>query len=363
MLIDDTITHAPRSAELAASANGLTTISRAITDISLSAAHWARGGIGSVGKSRLRDGGLHLLADYVRQARTSAHVYQLLVEVVAQVAHAERVELLRFEYPGRSPRTVASGPVVAEQSAAAASSPPDLGRHWLSLPLALGNQPWGSLRILMPRRKRLLAHVVRWLTTLATLAAVAEEGLRSRRVAAQTAPSESISGLYEQPVLSALLDHALLQANRRREPLAVVHVELDSSEGDLDPFASTPSAIILQRVAQAILGTLRASDIVGRLDADRFAVVLPAADAESAPAIADAIRKAITEASLTSSSAERLTASVGIACYPRDGETANALHTAAASALACARAVGGDSSISARCSGHDFALRMAPCAV
>jgi diguanylate cyclase (GGDEF)-like protein len=65
---------------------------------------------------------------------------------------------------------------------------------------------------------------------------------------------------------------------------------------------------------------VRPGDVVGRLGGDEFAVVAPGAGRSAARELAARIRTALEH---------RIGVSIGIASYPSDGQTAEALHRTA----------------------------------
>jgi diguanylate cyclase (GGDEF)-like protein len=86
---------------------------------------------------------------------------------------------------------------------------------------------------------------------------------------------------------------------------------------------------------------VRAGDTVGRLAGDEFAIVLSAlARAEDARLVAQKVVAALTSPFQVDGHAIRVSASLGIALYPGDGETVDTLLKHADSAMYSAKAQG-----------------------
>ena len=86
-------------------------------------------------------------------------------------------------------------------------------------------------------------------------------------------------------------------------------------------------------IAGIIRNSVRNIDMVARYGGEEFAVILPVTEASAAKEIAERIRSGVASGYYpdeTHRSAVKLTASLGIACFPNNGETTEELLTAAA---------------------------------
>ncbi|CAD5372258.1 GGDEF domain-containing protein [Rubrivivax sp. A210] len=87
-----------------------------------------------------------------------------------------------------------------------------------------------------------------------------------------------------------LADHV---GSRRHEPVSVLHIDLDRFALVTEQFGQAGGDHALFEIATLLQAKVRASDIVARLEADHFAVLLPACDEHWAQLIADKLRLAI----------------------------------------------------------------------
>src|SRR5579864_7967828 len=333
---DDTIIYAPEDRGQVTSPAGMATISQTIAAWGEAAGGWVRARCDAVKFTHGAEDALHLFAEIAREAREPEEVRAGLARLALQVSHAERVELHRTDAPGQGPNLVACWPDPPPLVDAASDNAP------LCLPIELGGRPWGMLQLWPGRRGPCWSpRVVRVLSTLGLMAASADLALRALRGAGAVTPLDPITGLYNELYLRALLAHTMYLAHRRRVPVALLCVGPDWPADAREGFDPTLSDAALQAVARALKETLRASDVIARFDNGTLVAILPAADTNSVPAIAEAVRNAIAEAGLISATPIPLTVSLGVASYPEYAEHAELLR-AAATALAVARAKGGN---------------------
>jgi diguanylate cyclase (GGDEF)-like protein len=104
----------------------------------------------------------------------------------------------------------------------------------------------------------------------------------------------------------------------------------------------------VERVAETMVRTLRASDVVARLDDGRVIAVLPHADHEDVLGRRRAVRAAIAGSGVASRTMPILTASIGVASYPYNALDLVSLNLAASAALTHARGLGRDRVVQAK---------------
>jgi diguanylate cyclase (GGDEF)-like protein len=337
-MADETVSYVWQTARREEANRGQHTITHSVARWAQAASEFLQDGADLICHARRGDAVLHGFADYLRQTRAPSQVEQALVQVAGELAGADIVVLCRSNSPGREARPVAVWPEEEEQAA-----PGQPTACTLCVPVELGGRTWGTLQLSVRKRRRWPARLVRQLVSVGTMAAAAERAARSARGAGTATPFDPVTGLYNEPFLTALLDQALRQAQRRREPLSLLYISADSQGESLAaPRIEPLPDPAVQAMATAVTQTVRASDIVARLDNDDLVVVLPAAQALDAPTVALAICRAIAEAGFTTPTPFPLTASIGCAGFPDDAESAEGLLAVAAAAQAKARRQGGN---------------------
>lgn len=143
--------------------------------------------------------------------------------------------------------------------------------------------------------------------------------------------------LTELPNRAALDDRiaaTLERANRRAASAALLFLDLDGFKSVNDTLGHSAGDEVLHVVGQRLLGCVRSGDVVGRLGGDEFAVVLEGEDAEpQARVIAQRVLEALSKPIGTGAGVVHMTASVGVAVYPEDGESAEELLNSADAAM------------------------------
>lgn len=157
----------------------------------------------------------------------------------------------------------------------------------------------------------------------------------------QQANYDSLTRLPNRALSYDRLRQALIQAKRKSVNAGVLFIDLDRFKAVNDTHGHGAGDELLRQVAQRITHCIRAGDTVGRLGGDEFVVVLPEiADAKDSGLIA---RKAID--SLASpfdlgGLEVSISASIGIASFPGDGDTVETLISNADTAMFKAKEAG-----------------------
>ena len=190
----------------------------------------------------------------------------------------------------------------------------------------------------------------RWLATVASTcaAAVLVTALRSRvseivgRLA-DAARTDPLTGLQNRRGFEEAFASEVERASREGRELTVVLGDLDHFKALNDRLGHPAGDAALVRVGRLLLSGMRRPDAVARAGGEEFAVLLPAAGGEMAWAIAERMRSTV-EAAFAGDPVP-LTISLGLASYPRDGVTADALLAAADQALYAAKQLGRNRSV------------------
>lgn len=151
---------------------------------------------------------------------------------------------------------------------------------------------------------------------------------------------EAEGAVLREEVFRYSLSEEILRAVRYRNFFSLGLIGIDGIPGDPrnrgEPF--------LKGVASAVGAKIRRTDPVGLLDGGFAILLLHAAD-EPAVGVTERLRNHMREVAILpgpDGRARRVTISVGGACFPRDGQTEDALITHASRCLEVARRLGGD---------------------
>lgn len=155
----------------------------------------------------------------------------------------------------------------------------------------------------------------------------------------QLAFHDPLTGLFNRVMLEQRLQHAMIRADRGDARLAVLLIDLDGFKAVNDRHGHAAGDRVLALAAQHLQGVLRASDTLARLGGDEFVIVLEPYPGEAeAERVADKVIAAL--AALRVDGDCRIGGSVGIALYPRDGRSGDALIRAADRAMYLAKGAG-----------------------
>jgi diguanylate cyclase (GGDEF)-like protein len=129
-----------------------------------------------------------------------------------------------------------------------------------------------------------------------------------------------------------MLEQRIAEGQRMgRESLAVMSLDLDDFKNINDQFSHAIGDRVLASISGVIRKELRQMDILTRYAGDEFVAIMPMASGSVAGAIAERVRKAVENQhfSVRTGKTVRVGVSVGVACFPEDGETTEALLTEA----------------------------------
>lgn len=167
--------------------------------------------------------------------------------------------------------------------------------------------------------------------------AIAVRDLSSRKQAERhiryLAHHDALTGLPNRASHGRRLEEELVLARRHRRSFAVICLDLDRFKEVNDLFGHPVGDELLQRVGNVLMTTLEGTGTAARLGGDEFAILLPVDTASAAGAVAESLLDAFHQDNQRSESNAMISASIGIALYPQDGDTAEQLMSHADTAL------------------------------
>ena len=130
-----------------------------------------------------------------------------------------------------------------------------------------------------------------------------------------------LTGLPNRMLLRDRLDQAIRNAGREDASLALFVMDLDRFKDINDTFGHQFGDLLLKEFGARLRGVLRTADTVARLGGDEFAVLLPkAGGAADAALMAEKILAALEKPFSIEGQSLDVSASIGIALCPRDGD-------------------------------------------
>jgi len=153
--------------------------------------------------------------------------------------------------------------------------------------------------------------------------------------------TDPLTSLLNKETILRELSDELTRRKRYRAPLSILVIDLDDFKSLIDTYGSSTGDLALQVLARLLHKNIRRQDKIGRLGREELLVVLPETAAKGAASVAERIRKDIENTLCVDLKIERIvTASIGLASYPMDGHTVEALLERVDAALHRAKALG-----------------------
>lgn len=152
---------------------------------------------------------------------------------------------------------------------------------------------------------------------------------------------DALTGLYNRRYLEKTLGRELIVAERHGHPVSVIMGDLDHFKAVNDGYGHLGGDEVLRVFGELMKRHARGSDIYCRYGGEEFLLVLPQMAQDSAMERAEQLRSAMAAAPVPyGAEMIAVTASFGVATFPRDGRTGDELIAAADRALYAAKAAG-----------------------
>ncbi|MGD0093615.1 MAG: diguanylate cyclase [Planctomycetota bacterium] len=159
---------------------------------------------------------------------------------------------------------------------------------------------------------------------------------------AQMAFLDQLSGLANYRYFKRRFNEEIKRAARYHRLLSLLMLDLDRFKAFNDTHGHLAGNRALEHLAGVLKSEAGETDLVARYGGEEFAVLLPETAKHDALALAECIRSRLENSpvDLGEAGAQRVTASLGLATYPRDADGADALLSSADQALYAAKAAG-----------------------
>lgn len=134
------------------------------------------------------------------------------------------------------------------------------------------------------------------------------------------------TGLANRALFNERLDHALIQSERHNWSLAVMYMDLDKFKAINDTHGHHVGDKVLQLVGERLQACIRAEDTISRIGGDEFLCLLMEVKNDATVAkVVELMVKRVSQTCEINQIKLVIKPSIGIAIYPRDGTTADAL--------------------------------------
>ncbi|MGH8661216.1 MAG: sensor domain-containing diguanylate cyclase [Burkholderiales bacterium] len=159
--------------------------------------------------------------------------------------------------------------------------------------------------------------------------------LKLRDTLRQQSLRDPLTGLYNRRFLEEYLVHERVRATRKNRPLSVIMLDIDHFKRVNDTFGHDAGDAVLRRMGLVLQGHVRGSDIACRIGGEEFALLLPEASLVTAYQRAERILDTVRHMQIKyrGQVLGAITISLGVAAFPKHGDTPEALIRAADQAL------------------------------
>ena len=174
----------------------------------------------------------------------------------------------------------------------------------------------------------------------------AQERSRLLKEIRELAIHDALTGLYNRREMHRFLDYELDRSRRYKRLLSFVLIDIDYFKDINDRYGHQVGDEALKQISQVYHSHTRTSDLLARFGGDEFAIIMTETPAEEAVQGAERLRKAVEEKTLEFNRGKdpienlKVTLSLGVAEYPHDADSSDALIEAADRALYLAKRQG-----------------------
>ena len=155
---------------------------------------------------------------------------------------------------------------------------------------------------------------------------------------------DPLTGLFNRRFMEETLSREIRRAERHRQPLGVIILDLDHFKRFNDTFGHDAGDSLLREVGGFLKANIRGSDVACRFGGEEFFLILPESNLEDIHGKAEELRQKVSMLTVEhlGRSLGTITASFGVAVFPIHALTTTTLLRTADQALYQAKRAGRD---------------------
>jgi diguanylate cyclase (GGDEF)-like protein len=185
----------------------------------------------------------------------------------------------------------------------------------VSVPVMVDGRRWGSVSAVGGGAGGFVPDARERLVRAAELVELAIVNAEARRLLAEQASSDPLTGLVNHRVFHERLQEEAARAQRHDRPLALAVFDLDHFKRVNDTHGHQTGDWVLREVAGRLAVHVRSGDVLGRVGGEEFAWLMPETDDLAAFGVAERARASV--ATLELGEVGRLTVSAGVSDLSR----------------------------------------------
>jgi diguanylate cyclase (GGDEF)-like protein len=205
-----------------------------------------------------------------------------------------------------------------------------LGRvqNLLSAPLVNDSISFGALTLYSQSIREYNGEQIRLLEAIARVCSSAVNNALTFEKTRKSALTDGLTDLPNVRAFYMILEQRLAECQRvKHQSLAVLSMDIDEFRKINDLYGHVTGDRVLGDIASVIKQELRQMDALARYAGDQFVAIMPLASSAAAVAAVERIRFAVESSLLWVKTGETAAVrlSMGVSCFPDDGETADDL--------------------------------------
>jgi diguanylate cyclase (GGDEF)-like protein/PAS domain S-box-containing protein len=215
---------------------------------------------------------------------------------------------------------------------------------WSTPILSSHGAPLGVLATYSPSAREPTSAETWLIDTVARIAGIAVERKLAEERFQFMATHDALTGLPNRALLRDRLAQAILFAKRYDRCATIAFIDLNNFKAINDTLGHNVGDELLKAVAKRMVDCIRASDTVARLGGDEFVILFfdQAKGFDESSKTLGKIQAAVAAPVLVNGHTLRVTASVGVATFPDDGQDVDALLANADAAMYRSKGTGRD---------------------
>jgi diguanylate cyclase (GGDEF)-like protein len=204
----------------------------------------------------------------------------------------------------------------------------------LILPLVVRDTPIGTLALAASRRDAFGSNVRPTLSVLANQLAVALSNAASVKRLEELATTDGLTGCFNKRYFNEQMRAKLSAAERFGRKLSLIITDIDHFKSVNDTYGHAAGDAVIKELGAILTRLKRETDIVARFGGEEFCILCEETGAEGAMQLAERVREELLATTFETELGKlQVTCSLGVATYPDQADTREALFEGADRAL------------------------------